>query len=112
MNHKIKVLTLSLFFFRMPSVNSFGIWEKLSFKVFVKKRTDENKLKKKLLKMNKDFFDKFNLEIVKGKFLVKKTLKQGDRSFGIQSFIKISLNYCYFQFDQSGFQSTLFLVHL
>lgn len=78
MNHKIKVLTLSLFFFRMPSVNSFGIWEKLSFKVFVKKRTDENKLKKKLLKMNKDFFDKFNLEIVKGKFLVKKTLKQGD----------------------------------
>lgn len=33
-------------------------------------------------------------------------------SFGIQSFIKISLNYCYFQFDQSDFQSTLFLVHL
>lgn len=78
MNHKIKVLTLSLIFFRMPSVNSFGIWEKLSFKVFVKKGTDENKLKNKLLKMNKDFFDKFHLEIVKGKFLVKKTLKQGD----------------------------------
>lgn len=66
------------YLFRMPSVNSFGIWEKLSFKVFVKKGTDEKKLKKNLLKMNKDFFDKFHLEIVKGNFLVKKTLKQGD----------------------------------
>lgn len=59
----------------MLFVNFFGIWEKLFFKVFVKKGIDENKLKKIFLKMNKDFFDKFYLEIVKGKFLVKKILK-------------------------------------
>lgn len=62
----------------MPFVNSFGIWEKLSFKVFVKKGTDETKIRKKLLKINKNFFDKFHLEIVKGKYVVKRTMKQGD----------------------------------
>lgn len=62
----------------MPYVNSFGIWENSSFKVFVQKETDKNKIKKELLNINKDFFNNFHLEIVKGKFVQKKTLKQGD----------------------------------
>lgn len=59
----------------MLFINFFGIWEKLFFKVFVKNGIDENELKKKFFKMNKDFFEKFYFEIVKGKFLVKKILK-------------------------------------
>lgn len=62
----------------MPYVNSFGIWEDSSFKVFVQKETDKNKIKKELLNINKDFFNNFHLEIVKGKLVQKKTLKQGD----------------------------------
>lgn len=62
----------------MPYVNSFGIWGTSSFKVFVQKETDINKMEKELLNINKKFFDNFNLEIVKGKFVQKKTLKQGD----------------------------------
>lgn len=63
----------------MRIVNSFGIWEDSSFKVFVQKKTDENKMKKELLNINKEFFDNFHPEIVKGKFVQKKTLKQGDQ---------------------------------
>lgn len=62
----------------MPYVNSFGIWGTSFFKVFVQKETDKYKLEKELLNINKIFFDNFNLEIVKGKFVQKKTLKQGD----------------------------------
>lgn len=63
----------------MSKVNCFGIWENLSFKVFVQNGTDENRLKKELLKINKNFFDNFPLEIIKGKCVQKQTLKQGDR---------------------------------
>lgn len=66
------------YLFSMHSVNSFGIWDNLSFKVFVKKETDGNRLKKELLNINKNFFDNFPLEIVKRKYVQKKTLKQGD----------------------------------
>lgn len=62
----------------MPYVHSFGIWGTSSFKVFVQKETDKNKMAKELLNINKFFFENFNLEIVKGKFVQKKTLKQGD----------------------------------
>lgn len=62
----------------MPYVKSFGIWEKVFFKVFVQTGTDKNKIKKELLKINKKFFDSFHLKIVKGKCVVKKTMKQGD----------------------------------
>lgn len=62
----------------MPYVNSFGIWGTSSFKVFVQKETDKNKMERELLNINNNFFNNFNLEIVKGKFVQKKTLKQGD----------------------------------
>lgn len=62
----------------MPYVNSFGIWGTSSFKVFVQKETDKNEMEKELLNINKSFFDHFNLEIVEGKFVQKKTSKQGD----------------------------------
>lgn len=61
----------------MPNVNSFGIWGTSSLKVFVQKETDKNKMEKELLNINSKFFDNFNLEIVKGKFVQKNTLKQG-----------------------------------
>lgn len=66
------------FLLRMPFVNSFGIWGTSSFKVFVQKETDKNEMEKELLNIDKFFFDQFNLEIVNGKFVQKKTLKQGD----------------------------------
>lgn len=62
----------------MPNVNSFGIWRNSSFKVFVQKKTDENKIRKELFNINKPFFDIFHLEILKGKLVQIKTLKQGD----------------------------------
>lgn len=62
----------------MPYVYSFGIWGTSSFKVFVQKETDKNKMEKELLNINNSFFENFNLEIVKGKCVQKKTLKQGD----------------------------------
>lgn len=62
----------------MSCVYSFGIWGSSSFKVYVQKETDENKIKKELLNINKDFFNTFHLKIVKGKFVQRKTLKQGD----------------------------------
>lgn len=62
----------------MPYVNSFGIWEKLFFKVFVKTETDKNQIRMELLKINKFFFETFHLKIVKVKCVVKHTLKQGD----------------------------------
>lgn len=65
-------------FYRHPYVNSFGIWENSSFKVFVQKGTDKNKIKKELLNTNTFFWDNLHLEIVMGKFVQKKTLKQGD----------------------------------
>lgn len=65
-------------FNRHPYVNSFGIWENSSFKVFVQKGTDKNKIKKELLNTNNFFWDNFHLEIVMGKYVQMKTLKQGD----------------------------------
>lgn len=65
-------------FYRLNYVNSFGIWENSSIKVFAKEETDENKIKRELFNINKVFFNNFHLEIIKGKFEQKKTLKQGD----------------------------------
>lgn len=68
-------------FYRYFYVNFFGIWENLFFKVFVQKGIDKNKMKKEFLNINKFFFDNFYLEIVMGKFVQKKILKQGDFLF-------------------------------
>lgn len=65
-------------FYRMFNVNFFGIWRNLFFKVFVQKKIDENKIRKELFNINKFFFDIFYLEILKGKLVQIKILKQGD----------------------------------
>lgn len=66
------------FLFREPDVHSFGIWRNSSFKVFVK-RTDEDKLRDELIKLNPNFFEMFNLEIEKRKLEDKQTdTMQGD----------------------------------
>lgn len=64
--------------FRMTDVTSFGIWGDSILKVFVQKNTNDEKFKNELMKVNKIFFENFDLEIVKGKMVEKKNLKIGD----------------------------------
>lgn len=66
------------FVYRRPDVNSFKIWRNLSFKVFVEKTIDVKELKHALKNLHQLFFEKYNLEIVKGRLVVLETLKQGD----------------------------------
>lgn len=65
------------YLFGRSDVNSFGIWRNSSFKVFVHKETDEKELENILTRINKTFFNKYHIEIEKGKLIEKKTLKQG-----------------------------------
>lgn len=58
-------------------MNSFGIWRNSSFKVYVKKETDEKGLKDELVLRSQSFFDKYHIEIENGKLIEKHTLKQG-----------------------------------
>lgn len=66
------------FAYRRSDVNSFGIWRNLSFKVFVKKTIDVKELENHLKKLHQKFFAKYSLEIVKGRLVALKSLKQGD----------------------------------
>lgn len=66
------------FVYRRPDVNSFGIWGNSSFKVFVKKTIDIKELGHALKNLHQLFFEKYNLEIVKGRLVALETLKQGD----------------------------------
>lgn len=65
-------------FYRSSDVNSFGIWNNSSIKVFVKKTTNVKELKHRIKKLNKTFFKKYNLEIVKGRLVALKSLRQGE----------------------------------
>lgn len=65
-------------FYRKRDVNSFGIWKNSSIKVFVKKTTNVKELEHHLQRLNQNFFKKYNLEIVKGRLVALKSLKQGD----------------------------------
>lgn len=74
-----KVLSLVYhWFYRLSDVHSFGIWRNSSLKVFVRKNTDEKRVKKELMKINSNFFEKFRLEIEKRILVQKQTLMQGD----------------------------------
>lgn len=66
------------YLFGMTDVTSFGIWGDSILKVFVQKNTNDEKFKNELMKVNKIFFENFDLEIVKGKMVEKKNLKIGD----------------------------------
>lgn len=66
-------------FYRLSDVNSFGIWRNSSLKIFVKKNTDEKKMKEELMKINKSFLEKFQLEIEERKLVQTQTLLQGDQ---------------------------------
>lgn len=46
--------------------------------MFVKKTTNVKELKHRLKKLNKTFFKTYNLEIVKGRLVALKSLKQGE----------------------------------
>lgn len=73
------VLVQLLYFnYRRPDVHSFGIWRNSSLKVFVQKTTDKNCLIVELKKLNKMFFTKYNLDIVKSKLVEKMTMRQGN----------------------------------
>lgn len=70
--------TIKDYLFGRSDVNAFGIWANSSFKIFVKLWTDKNKLMEELKGINRDFFEKYHIEIENGKFVEKHTLKQGD----------------------------------
>lgn len=76
--HCVACHFLNNIFYRMTDVTSFGIWGDSTLKVFVQKKTNDKKLKDELMMVNKIFFKKFDLEIVKGKMVEKKNLKIGD----------------------------------
>lgn len=67
------------YLYGLSDVNAFGIWLNSSLKVFVKKNTDEKKMKQELMKINKTFFEKFQLKIEEKKLVQKRTLLQGDQ---------------------------------
>lgn len=67
------------YLFELSDVHSFGIWRNSSLKVFVRKNTDEKRVKKELMKINSNFFEKFRLEIEKRTLVQKQTLMQGDQ---------------------------------
>lgn len=49
--------------FRRPDVIGFGIWGCSAFKIFVKMAIDDQILKRELIKLNKNFFEKYQLKI-------------------------------------------------
>ena len=67
--------------YRIPNVDSFGIWKKPRtnvFKVFVNGKTHKRTLSTELMNINRSFFVEYPLEIEKGKLVEKMMIKQGD----------------------------------
>ena len=61
------------------SVNAFGIWDNSTFKVLVKKGTNNKIFHEEIQKINISFFKEYTLEVETGEFHVKKiTIRQGD----------------------------------
>lgn len=56
-------------------VNGFGIWGCSTFQIFVKKATDNKILKKELIKLNQNFFQKYQLEIESRNMVEKQTMR-------------------------------------
>lgn len=57
------VSLLLSFVFRRSDVTGFGIWGCSAFKIFVKMANDDEILKRELIKLNKNFFKKYQLKI-------------------------------------------------
>lgn len=74
----LKVILQFKFVYRRHGVNSFGIWRHSSFIVFVDKTIDIKELEYELKKLHLNFFEKYNLKIVKGRLDTYNTLKQGE----------------------------------
>lgn len=66
------------YLFGRSDVNSFGIWNNSSLKIFVQKKTNVKQLKDELLEINPTFFEKYHLEIEERKLIETRTLRQGD----------------------------------
>nr|XP_022312733.1 uncharacterized protein LOC111117795 [Crassostrea virginica] len=63
----------------LQSVNSFGIWDNSTLKVFVKKETNQKVFHDELKTINTEFFSKYILDVEAREFNVKKfTIRQGD----------------------------------
>lgn len=73
-----KTTTNILFIFRREEVLSFGLWQNSSFKIFVRKGTNEQKLRTDLSDVDEDFFEKYKVEFEHSKLVKKHTLMQGD----------------------------------
>lgn len=60
-------------------MNSFGIWENATFKVFLKKGANNSMLREEIQKINSSFFKEYTLKVETREFHVKKfTIRQGD----------------------------------
>lgn len=66
------------FNFRREEVLSFGLWQNSSFKLFVRKGTNEQNLLIDLRDVDKAFFEKYKVEFEHSKLVKKQTLMQGD----------------------------------
>nr|XP_022304803.1 uncharacterized protein LOC111111906 isoform X2 [Crassostrea virginica] len=66
------------YLFSNPDVTSFGIWQHSSFKVFVKKATDKEILRKEIEALNEEFFKIYTLKIENKRIKEELTMKQGD----------------------------------
>lgn len=69
-----------LFVFRRVDVNGFGIWGRSTIQIFVKKITDHEKkiLKKELINLNPNFFEKYHLEVETRNMVEKQTMGHYD----------------------------------
>lgn len=63
------------FVFRRFDVNGFGIWGCSTIQIFVKKGSDNEILKSKLIKLNQNFFDKYYLKIEPRIIVEKQTMR-------------------------------------
>lgn len=63
------------YLFRRFDVNGFGIWGCSTIQIFLKKATDYEILKRELITLNQNFFEKYHLKIETGNMVEKQTLR-------------------------------------
>uniref|UniRef100_A0A8W8P487 DDE-1 domain-containing protein n=1 Tax=Magallana gigas TaxID=29159 RepID=A0A8W8P487_MAGGI len=75
------------FLYGRSDVNSFGIWNNSGFKVFVRKTTDCKELKDELIKLNKNFFQQYDLEIEKMKTEMLTLMREDNVTGALTGFV-------------------------
>lgn len=65
---------------RRSGVTGFGIWGCSGFKIFVEMATDDKMIKRELIKLNKNFFEKYHLNIETRNMAEKQTMRRYNSS--------------------------------